>query len=74
MSSNSHSKKWAVVIGISKYKHSEENGLDSLVFADEDARSFSRALRNMDWSKNHIKLFTNQEATKRNIQILNFRG
>ncbi len=30
-------KSWAVIIGISRYKHSTEKGLTNLIFADDDA-------------------------------------
>lgn len=60
---------WAVVIGISKYKFSGTDGFSTLIFADDDAKAFARALRNLGWQESHIKLLTNQEATKRNIMI-----
>lgn len=62
-------KSWAVIIGISEYKYSGENGLASLVFADDDAKDFARVLKNLGWSKSYIKLILNEKATKRNIEI-----
>lgn len=60
---------WAVIIGISKYQFSGENGLVNLIFADEDAKDFARSLHNLGWNESHIKLLTNEEATQRNIVI-----
>lgn len=65
----SRNQNWAVIIGISTYKHSGQNNLTNLIFADDDAKSFTRSLRNLGWSENHIKLLTNEEATQRNIMI-----
>lgn len=58
---------WAVIIGVSIYQH--KDNLDNLVFADDDAKAFRRALINLGWSDSHIKLLANEEATKRNITI-----
>ena len=60
---------WAIIVGISEYKHSGQNGLTNLVFADDDAKAFARVLRNLGWSESHIKVLINQEATQRNIMI-----
>jgi hypothetical protein len=65
----SASNSWAVVIGISKYLYSGQNGLTNLIFADDDARAFARSLRSIGWSESHIKLLVNEEATHRNIMI-----
>lgn len=65
----STSQRWAVVIGLSKYKYSNQNGLADLIFADDDAKAFVSSLRNLGWNENHIKLITNEKATKRNIEI-----
>ncbi|OPY86383.1 MAG: Caspase domain protein [Smithella sp. PtaU1.Bin162] len=59
---------WAVVIGISKYKYSGSQ-LPNLVFADDDAKIFARALGSLGWSDSHIKLLLNEDATQRNIMI-----
>lgn len=68
-STNRALQKWAVVIGISNYKHPGQNGLANLIFADDDARAFANTLRNLRWSNSHIKLILNKQATKRNIEI-----
>lgn len=62
-------QQWAVIIGISEYRFSGKNGLKNLVFADDDAKAFTRALKNLGWNESHIKLLINKEATKRNIEI-----
>lgn len=64
-----NSNNWAIVIGISDYRYSGQNGLANLIFADDDAKAFARSLRNLGWSSSHIKLLINQEATQRNIMI-----
>lgn len=61
--------KWAVIIGISRYQFSEENGIKNLIFADEDAFAFARTLIKLGWNENHIKQLVNENATKRNIAI-----
>jgi len=60
---------WAVVIGISKYKYSSQNGLKNLIFADDDAKAFAHTLQNLGWSDSHVKILINEEATQRNILI-----
>jgi hypothetical protein len=62
-------RNWAVIIGISQYKHTGPNGLERLIFADDDAKSFARVLHNLGWSESHIKLLINEEATQRNVMI-----
>jgi len=62
-------KKWAVIIGVSKYQYSGQNGLTNLIFADDDARAFANALMSLEWNASHIKLLINKEATQRNIMI-----
>jgi len=61
--------RWAVIIGISKYQHSGQNSLTNLVFADDDAKAFARSLQNLGWSKSHINLLVDEEATHRNVMI-----
>jgi len=61
--------KWAIVVGISKYQYADQNGLNDLVFADDDANSFTLSLLKLGWEKNHMKILTNKEANKRNIEI-----
>lgn len=60
---------YAVVIGISKYKHTAEDGLTDLNFADDDAETFAATLRELGWQDSHIKLLLNERATQRNIMI-----
>jgi ankyrin repeat protein len=60
---------WAVIIGISQYQYSGQNGLTNLLFADNDAKSFARTLFKLGWNENNIKLLVNKDATQRNITI-----
>ena len=60
---------WAVIIGISQYQYSGQNGLTNLIFADNDAKSFARTLLKLGWNENNIKLLVNKDATQRNITI-----
>ena len=62
-------QSWAIIIGISEYKFAGQNDLRNLLFADEDARTFANALKNMGWNESHLKLLVNKEATQRNIKI-----
>ena len=66
---NTEKTSWAIIIGISNYQYSGQNGLTNLIFADDDAKSFARTLRNLGWSESHIKLLINEKATQRNIMI-----
>ena len=59
---------WAVVIGISEYESEDAGGLGRLSFADNDARQFAKALEAQGWSRDHIRLLTNREATKRAVE------
>jgi|GEM_PF-282100 len=61
--------KWAIIIGISQYQNAGKSGLMNLIFADDDAKSFVRSLQNLGWNESHIKLLTNKDASKRNIEI-----
>lgn len=61
--------RWGVVIGIAKYKYSGDNGIPNLLFADDDARAFAQSLQTLGWNESHIKLLTNEDATRRNIMI-----
>jgi hypothetical protein len=61
--------KWAIIIGISKYQFSGNNGLTDLIFADDDAKAFTRCLYNLNWPDSRIKLLVNENATERNIRI-----
>lgn len=69
LSPSSSGSKWAVIIGLSKYKHSGQSGLANLIFADDDAKAFARTLRNLGWSDSHVKSLVNEKATQRNILI-----
>ena len=60
---------WAIIIGISNYKHAGQGGLTNLIFADDDAKAFARVLRNSGWNESHMKLLVNEDATQRNIMI-----
>ena len=60
---------WAVVIGLSQYHRSGQDGLSELLYADDDAKGFARSLTSQGWSNSHIKLLTNDQATKRNVEI-----
>jgi len=60
---------WAVIVGISQYKYSGQNGLTNLIFADNDAKSFARTLLKLGWNENNIQLLLNKDATQRNITI-----
>ncbi len=60
---------WAVVVGISEYQYSGPNGLNNLIFADDDALAFKNKLRKLGWSSDHIKILINEKATQRNIMI-----
>lgn len=62
-------QKWAVIIGISRYQFSSQNGLQNLIFADDDAKVFANVLKKFRWNESHIKLLVNEEATQRNIMI-----
>lgn len=62
-------RSWAVIIGISKYEYADIGGLTNLNYADNDARDFALMLENLGWSRSHIKLLINEEATQRNIII-----
>jgi len=58
-------RKWAVVIGISEYLHSER-GIPALKFAHRDAVSFAQFLRSPTgggFETEKVKLLVNKEAT-----------
>jgi uncharacterized caspase-like protein len=63
------SQNWAIIVGISKYKYSGENGFKNLIFADDDAKAFARVLINLGWKEDHINLLLDGNATQRNIMI-----
>jgi len=62
-------RSWAIIIGISEYQFAGQHDLKNLLFADEDARTFATALKNLGWNESHLKLLVNKEATQRNIKI-----
>ena len=55
--------KWAFIVGLSEYRNIA-GGLSSLVYADDDAKSFADSLKRLGWNDSHIKLLTNEKATK----------
>ena len=60
--------KWAVIVGISEYKHQPWN----LNYAHRDAEELYKLLlteNGGNFKQDNIKLLTNREATKRNIEI-----
>lgn len=60
---------WAVLVGVSEYEHAGKGILTNLLYADDDAEAFAAALKNQKWKSSHIKLLTNKQATKRNIEV-----
>jgi hypothetical protein len=60
----STSECWAVIIGVSDYQHSEL--LNSLYYADDDARELSQLL-SPGWGEDHIRQLLDSQATKANI-------
>ena len=57
---------YAVIVGLNKYEDSE---IPTLEYADADARAFCQFLvEKIGFNKNNIRLLTNEEATKRNIE------
>ncbi|NQU41999.1 caspase family protein [bacterium] len=61
--------RFAVVIGVSRYEYSGPDGLQNLLYADDDAVAFAATLREMNWPDSRIRLLTNEEATRRNVTI-----
>ena len=58
------SDKWAVIIGVSSFKHQSLN----LKYAAKDATDFSNYLINKcHFAKDHVKLLTNEQATTAKI-------
>ena len=61
-------QRWAVVVGISRYR--DIAGPPDLAFADADAADFAHCLISQSgWRRDHIKLLTNEQATQRNVII-----
>lgn len=59
---------WAVLIGISEYEY-ESSQLPRLAYAAKDARDVANALLNNGWSRDHIHVLTDEQATERNIRL-----
>jgi uncharacterized caspase-like protein len=59
---NVHARLYAVLVGVSEYKQSEDN----LTYSHSDAIEMYEML-NLQTSANHLKLLTNQQATRNNI-------
>ena len=60
-------RHWALVIGISGYKHGA-SGLASLAFADRDAEAMAEIFHEkMNWPRSRIRTLVNEEATQKNI-------
>lgn len=63
-------QKWAVVVGISKYKYAEK-GIPKLRYADVDAKAFYDFLRSPQgggFIASHIRLLLDEDATTQNIR------
>jgi hypothetical protein len=58
-------KSFALLTGIGKYKSSN---LNSLPYADDDAKDFACELKKTGWSDSRIKLLANKNATKAKVQ------
>jgi len=61
--------RWAVVVGVSRYGSASENGLSTLLYADDDATAFAAVLEQQGWNASHVKMLTDEGATKRNVEI-----
>ena len=56
--------KWALVVGISKFKDDKIN----LKYAAKDAKDFARFLiTNQNFSEDHVLLLTDEKATRANV-------
>jgi uncharacterized caspase-like protein len=63
-------KRWAVIVGISKYKYAEK-GITPLQYADADAKVFYDFLKSPQgggFQENNMMLLTNENATYQNIR------
>lgn len=59
-------KKYALIIGISKFRYADPPGFDNLQFADEDARSVQQFLLSPSGGRfpaENVLLLTNEQAT-----------
>jgi len=64
-------QRWAVLVGVSDYKHAGECGLKNLRFAHRDAKEVWQQLRNSKaprWPEANMRLLTNEQATKRGVE------
>jgi hypothetical protein len=61
--------RFAVVVGIAEYEHANRGGLSNLIYADDDARAFADILLRLGWSRSHVNLLVNEQATRRNVLI-----
>lgn len=61
-------QRWAVVIGISKYKYTDR-GIPCLRYADRDALKFYDFLcRDQGYDRDHVRLLINEQATIMNVR------
>jgi len=60
---------WAVLVGISDYQFKGEGGVAPLQYADKDARDLAEALKQSGWPEYSIRLLTNADASKRNVEV-----
>jgi len=56
---------WAVIVGVSNYN---DPGIDVLPYAINDANNIYTQLLDSGWAPDHIKLLTDSQATKANIE------
>jgi len=68
--SASPGNRWAVCVGVSRYRSSGVGGLTDLPFAASDARMFSQWLLRAGWSADNIKCLTDEKATEKNVRIM----
>jgi len=61
-------QRWAVIIGISRYKFSGQAGFGDLAFADNDAKQFAATLKERGYDDAHMKVLINEQASKQQIQ------
>jgi len=62
-------RRWAVVVGVSKYRNAGKAGLADLAYADADATAFAALLKQRGWPESSIKLLVNEQATKGNVEV-----
>jgi uncharacterized caspase-like protein len=62
-------RRWAVVVGVSKYRNAGKAGLADLAYADADATAFAALLKRQGWPEGSIKLLVNEQATKGNVEV-----